>query len=443
MLPLVTLREMRDADERAVSTFGLEALIRRAGVAVGQEARRMLGSCYGARVAVLTGPGHNGDDGRAAAAWLVQRGARVTVLDARDSPDVISNVDLLIDAAFGSGGNRAYVAPLVESNVPVLAVDLPSGVNPDTGEVMGRPLTATVTLALGALKFAHVDGPGQSLVGDVRLARIGIEATSNCAVMEEVDLTQLLRRQFDEHKWMHALEIVAGSTFMPGAAALACRGALATGASMIRLHSVDVDTSQLELPEEVVRVPTLELDTRCRAAVVGPGIGGELPPAVLEELQHWRQPLVLDADGLRLETLDALGEPSQCILTPHDGEFARLMGRRPGVRRIEDARELARRTGATVLLKGPRTIVTTPSGEVRVVWSGTAQLATAGSGDVLSGVIGALAARGFPLADAAALGAELHGRASRDLEGYATASDVATSIAHYVTHVIAARSTTE
>ena len=428
MLPILSSAEMREADAREVARRGQAALVADAGTAVALTAKSMLGSCYGRRVAVIAGPGLNGADGRVAARWLSGRGARVRVLDVGREPAELVGYDLVIDAAFGLGCSRAYDAPRVGAT-PVLALDLVSGVDADTGRVFGRSLAADVTLALGALKYAHVAGPAAELAGEVRLATLSIPCTPRDGVIEDADLAGVVARSRDDHKWSHAVTVLAGSDLMPGAAALVCEGALAAGASMIRLASRgDVET--LSLPVEVVRTSEVAIDPRSRAVVAGPGLGEGAPAWLASRLATTRAPVVLDADGLDRELITRRNEESEWVLTPHAGEFARLGGATSS-NRLEDVRALAFATGCVVLLKGPRTIVAAPDGRARVVTAGTPALATAGSGDVLGGVIAALLAYGNDALSAAALGAHLHGRAGTRL------ADGASALPAEVTSVLA------
>jgi hydroxyethylthiazole kinase-like uncharacterized protein yjeF len=198
---------------------------------------------------------------------------------------------------------------------------------------------------------------------------------------------------------------------------------------MIRLVSRGDVASQVRVPPEVVHVKEQALDPRCRAVVAGPGLGKDAPAWLREGLSSARCPVVLDADGLDRAFIDDVApHDGSWVLTPHAGEFERLTGHPVGPDRIDDVRSLARATGCVVLLKGPRTVVADPNGALRVVTSGTVSLATAGSGDVLAGLIGATIARGHSPFEAAALAAHLHGRAGAALPPYATASEVATSI---------------
>jgi len=425
VLPILTSAQMRDADARAVAGLGVDALIAAAGTAAGLEARRLLGRCYGARVAVLVGPGLNGADGRVAAGWLRARGARVDLVSVEDQPRALTGFDLVIDAAFGLGCSRPYVAPAVAAGTKVLAVDLPSGVDADTGEVLGAPLRADVTLALGAFKLAHVTGEASGLAGELRFSGLGIVDDFVDGVVEDADLTGLVRGARDDHKWSHAVQALAGSPLMPGAAGLLARGALAGGASMIRLATRG-DVRTLDLPPEVVRVEAPDVDPRCRAVAAGPGLGPDAGAWLAGPLRSVSVPVVLDADGLDRDLLT--GESGQWLLTPHAGEFARLTGALLPSDRVSAVRALARDTRCVVLLKGPMTILADPAGTLRVVRSGTSALATAGSGDVLTGLIAATIARGHDALEAGALAAHLHGVAGSRLETYAPASELTAGV---------------
>ena len=428
MIPLLTTSQMREADVVATSSRGTDALVRAAGTAVALEAQRMLGSCYGSRVAVIVGPGLNGADGRVAARWLMDRGAKVRLVEVADQPSVLEGFDLVIDAAFGLGCTRAYDAPSVTPGTLVLAVDLPSGVDTDTGAVLGAPLRADVTVALGAMKPAHVDGESVAYMGEVRFAGLGIVRHFDDGVLDDGDLAQMIEVDRNDHKWDHAVQILAGSTQMPGAAELCVRGAIAGGASMVRLASRSSLSGQVSLPPEVVHATETSVDRRCRAVGAGPGLGEGAAEWLAERLDGVSVPVVLDADGLDRSLLrEAPSDDRRWVLTPHEGEFVRLTGEPLGSSRIAAVRALARDTGCVVLLKGPITLIAHPSGKLRVVRSGTAALATAGSGDVLTGLITASIARGHDPFTASALAAHLHGRAGAALSVYAPASDLAGS----------------
>jgi len=425
VIPILTSSQMRVDDARAVAERGVESLVNAAGTAVGFEAKRLLGFCYGARIGVITGPGLNGSDGKVAAAWLKARGARVDIIDVSLQPSLLRGYDLVIDAAFGLGCSRPYVAPKVAAGTKVLAIDLPSGVESDTGEILGSPLHADVTVAIGALKYAHVTGAGSNLVGELRFVGLGIVPVFSDGLIEDRDLGPLVVQGRDDHKWTHAVGALCGSSLMPGAAELVVRGALAGGASMVRLSSRGEVANQVRIPPEAVHANDAKVDPRCSSVVAGPGLGSEAVAWLHERLADVRVPVVLDADGLDRSLLpDQTRGEHRWILTPHAGEFARLIGGAIPTNRIEAVRALARETGCVVLLKGPTTILADPTGKLRIVRAGTPALATAGSGDVLSGLIAGAIARGNDTLSAGALSAHLHGRAGARLPVYGVASDI-------------------
>jgi len=434
MIPLLSAAVMRECDAREVARRGVDTLVREAGGAVAAQAQLMLSTLYGRRIAVLVGPGLNGADGRVAARLLTWRGCKVDTIEVANQPRELRGYDLIVDAAFGLGCTRDYLAPRVTPHTPVLAVDLVSGIDADTGAVMGEPLRADVTLALGALKYAHLDGPAAQLAGELRFAGLGIETPRDSALVTDCDLENYVRGRGDDHKWTHALSVLAGTPLMPGAAALVCHGALAAGASMVRLESRGKIARLVEIPPEVVRVRGAVVDPRSACVVAGPGLGTEAGPWLEERLCDLGIPSVLDADALSLEIV-SLAHRAPRILTPHVKEFERLAGVAPGTQRIAAVRRLAAETGCVVLLKGPVTLISSPEGHLRAVNAGTSALATAGSGDVLSGMIGAAIARGHDPLEAAALSAHLHGRAGALLAPFESAG----ALAPAVTRVLAER----
>jgi hydroxyethylthiazole kinase-like uncharacterized protein yjeF len=432
MRAVLTRDEMRAADAAALSAVTHDTLVERAGTAVGQAALGLLGGAYGRRVVVVAGKGSNGADGRVAAAFLARRGARVTVLDAGAAPGPVAPCDLVIDGAYGTGFRGSYDAPAVPAGAAVLSIDIPSGVDADTGAAPGTPFRADLTVTFAAYKPGLLQGAGPGFSGEVRVADIGIAlAPSAAGVLEDADIARWLpARPRQSHKWSTALGIAAGSVGMEGSAILCTRGALGAGAGMIRLGSPGDPAAPW--PTEAVRVSLertgwagtfLGATEKCRALVVGPGLGtDEATRAEVRDLiARVPQPLVIDADGLTAlgdvkaarELLARRAAPT--VLTPHDGEFARLAGSAPGDDRLAAARGLAAQLGVIVLLKGPLTAVASPLDgppDVLLSASGVPALATAGTGDVLSGVIGAFLARGVPAHRAAALGAHVHGRAA-------------------------------
>jgi hydroxyethylthiazole kinase-like uncharacterized protein yjeF len=426
MRPVLTVAEMNGVDARALETMSLDQLVARAGFAVAMEAVDMLDGAYGRRVAVIAGRGNNGADGRVAASVLRSRGARVRLV----TPDeeAIGPVDLVIDAAYGTGFRGTYEAPQVPEGTMVLAVDIPSGVEGDTGRASGSVLDASRTVTFVAAKPGLVQGEGVTLAGSVSVVDIGLPTGPAAIwVMEDADVADLVPpRGRQGNKWSAAVLVVAGSPGMTGAAALSTRAAYRTGAGMVRLGVPGGKLSDSPMSEAVgVSLESddwadqaLEAAGRCAAVVVGPGLGrSEATTAQVRALVAGSPvPVIVDADGLfalgELSDDGPIAARSTVVLTPHDGEYQRLMGEKPGDDRVAAARRLAAASGAVALLKGPTTAVAGVDGHVLLGMTGTPRLATAGTGDVLSGVIGALVSRGVDPHEAAALGAHVHGRAA-------------------------------
>lgn len=423
MIPVLTPAEMAAVD--AAAPEPVEVLIGRAGAAVARSAIRMLGGGYGRRVVVLAGPGNNGADGREAARLLARRGVRVVVHPLADLPARIVGADLVVDALLGTGARPGLVAPEVDADVPVLAVDLPSGADGLTGAADDGVIVADRTVTFAALKPGLLLHPAAGMAGEVEVADIGLDTSSARSwVLTDDDLASLVPgRPPDAHKWRSAVWVVAGSPGMTGAAHLAARGAQRAGAGYVRLSSPGVDDDPLRPTEAVgVSLPpegwagsVLADLERFSALVVGPGLGRSVDADVRRIVADAPCPIVVDGDALGALGADApdLLRPRRwaTVLTPHDGEFARLAGSAPGADRCAAARSLAATTGAVVLLKGQPTLVANPDGQLLVVTSGDARLATAGTGDVLAGIIGALVAQGVEPTSAAAGGAHLHGLA--------------------------------
>lgn len=466
MIPIVTPDEMRRVD--ASAPLSHDELVELAGSAVARSALRMLGGAYGRVVVVIAGKGSNGADGRVAARCLQSRGVHVRIIDAAECPERIdgvvrSPIDLVVDAAYGTGFRGTWRPPHV-GGIPVLAVDLPSGVDALTGETSGAVLRATRTVTLAALKPGLLAGEGRRLAGEVEVVGAdemglgdGVRAMATAHLVERRDVAAWLpQRAATDHKWRHAVRVVAGSPGMDGAARLACAAALRAGAGMVHVTS---PSGRLDgLPIEVVQRDLVQRDLvqrdgdghgdwaslvlddidRFAALVVGPGLGaGARPPDSIDALLgSCPIPAVVDGDALdalgRLAAPgSALGEratapmPATVLATPHDGEYERLAGQRPGLDRFAAARSLAARLGCTVLLKGPVTIVADPAGTALAVAEGDERLATAGTGDVLAGMAGALLAQGLDPLRAGAAAAWLHGRAGRTLPPHGMiASDV-------------------
>ena len=419
MIPITTPEEMRRVDEAAPEP--VEVLIDRAGGALARAAVDMLGGTYGRRVVVVAGPGNNGADGRAAARRLRSAGVRVVQVDALDSPAVLPPADLIIDAAFGTSLNRDYHAPGAGST-PVLAADIPSGVDGLTGAEVGRAVRAQRTVTFQALKPGLLLEPGRAAAGRVEVADIGLDVSAVAAHrVETADVAAWVPlRPAGAHKWQSACWVIAGSPGMTGAAHLAARAALRTGSGYVRL-STPGGAGHERAPTEAVQTVLpgdgwggqLDAD-RIAAAVLGPGLGRAQGPDVDAALAALGCPVVLDGDGLTSASSDAIrARSAPTVLTPHDGEFRGLTGAMPPLDRFAAVRELAASTGAIVLLKGPVTLVGDPAGRILAATAGDQRLATAGSGDVLAGMIGALLARGTAPLEAAAAAAHIHGLAAR------------------------------
>jgi hydroxyethylthiazole kinase-like uncharacterized protein yjeF len=429
VLPIVTPAEMADVD--AAAPEPVDVLIERAGAAVARAAVRVLGGTYGRRVVVLAGKGNNGNDGRAAARRLARLGAHVSVIDAVEAPPALPPCDLVIDAAYGTGFRGTFTAP-DPGMAAVLAVDIPSGVDGLSGAAGRGVMPADRTVTFAALKPGLLFPPGRELAGSVEVADIGLDVSAASAhLVQQADVAAWVpARPVGAHKWRAAVWVIAGSGGMLGAAHLSSRAAQRAGAGMVRLSSPGVPNDPAAptevvgraLPSSLWAAEALGDVERFHALIVGPGLGRAdvTATSVRELVAKARLPLLVDGDGLfalawssegAATVLAGRDEPT--VLTPHDGEFGLLCGAPPGRDRIAAARQLAADLACVVLLKGPTTVVAGPDGEVLVVTAGDERLATAGTGDVLSGIIGALLAQGVPALRAAAAGAWLHGQAGR------------------------------
>ncbi len=427
MIPIVTPEEMAAIDKAAPEP--VDVLIERAGSAVARAAREMLGGTYGRTVDVIVGKGNNGNDGRAAARRLAEHGVRIRMFDAADCPPQLPPADLVIDAAYGTGFRGEWRAPRVGA-APVLAVDIPSGVSGLTGEAGRGVLAADRTVTFAALKPGLLLGAGRNLAGEVEVVDIGLDTRrARAHLVEAEDVGRWWRpRPPTAHKWSRAVRVVAGSPGMTGAAHLSSGAAQRAGSGMVSLSTPGTDGSA---PQEVVRrrLPAFDwsgqvLDDlhRYHALVIGPGLGREAytVAAVRATAVAATVPTVIDGDGLFALAWDADGaapvihrRTSPTVLTPHDGEYGLLAGHRPDADRLQAARRLAADLRAVVLLKGPVTVVAAPGGAVLVVANGDARLATAGTGDVLSGILGTLLATGLDPFRAAAAAAWIHAEAAR------------------------------
>jgi len=443
--PLYTAAEMRAAEERYPGYPGSAGeLMERAGAAVAAEVLRAFPEAR--RIAAVCGGGANGGDGRIAARILRESGRDVVETD---DP---SNVDLVLDALFGTGFHgtprTGAVAPIERINVcgaPVVAVDLPSGVDASTGETAGAAVDADLTVTFHARKVGLVVAPGRFHAGRVVVADIGLEALPTAVVRgTPALLDRVPRRGARDTKFSSgSLLVVGGAPGTTSAAVLTATAAMRADGGYVTLA---VPAEALPVAEALALEPvkrgfewanaasSLRSDVaRASALAVGPGLGrsDEARALVRMLLESSSLPAVVDADGLF--GLEPVPRDAPTVLTPHAGELARLLDVEPAwvsAHRLEAASRAAERFGAVVLLKGADTIVRAPDGRTVVCDTGPPSLATAGTGDVLTGVVGTFLAKGLDAVDAAAAAAVAHGLAARAVPHQAglVASDVVAAL---------------
>jgi len=473
-----TAAQVRALDQAVIEGLGLPgiALMESAAHAVADAIRDRHAGDAARGVVVVCGAGNNGGDGYAIARWLAAWDFPVAIRALKEdlSGDAATNRDvcvamgiphrddlgepgLIVDAVFGTGLSRAVegryrdaLQAMEDHPAPVVAIDLPSGLHADTGAVMGVAIHAATTVTFGRLKPGLLAEPGVDYAGEVIVADIGLEAVGGDAIAEVPDAGDLAplwpHRDPGGHKTRSGhLLVVAGSAAMTGAAILACRGALAAGVGLCTLLATRRMLPRLAaLPPEVMVIPSGEGDhtaplpsgglERYTALAAGPGLGGgeALDSALGGWLQHlWetsRLPAIYDADAL---SCTAGGSVAPRVLTPHPGEAGRLLDASAAAvqaDRFGSAQRLAT-DGKVALLKGRNTLVAAEGHPISVNPENTPVLATGGTGDVLTGVVGALLARGVGARDTARLAAWVHGHAGRLLEAQSpvgwTAGDVA------------------
>jgi hydroxyethylthiazole kinase-like uncharacterized protein yjeF len=437
-----TADQVRAAEQRVFTRVPESRLMRIAAYAVANEVLALLGErtggTSGRRVGLLVGAGNNGGDALWAGAFLCRRGVSVTaVLLAPERAhaaglaafrraggrvgDSVAGADVVVDGIIGlsaKGSLRPDAAALVESvTAPIVAVDLPSGVDPDTGAADGPHVQATVTVTFGGRKPCHVVGPGAIASGRVRVVDIGIADDldePHAVVLDPEDVADAwpVPGPSDDKYSQGVTGIAAGSATYPGAAVLATGAAVLATSGLVRYAGATADVVRSRWPE-VVATGHIGDSGRVQSWVVGPGLGtGKAGREVLSDVLAAGVPVCADADAITLlagdPTLwDSRDPETPMVLTPHDREFARLAGD-VGPDRIAAARRAAARFHAVVLLKGHSTVVAAPDGRVLVNQSRSSWPATAGSGDVLSGLIGALLAAGEDPWLAAGCAAYLH-----------------------------------
>jgi hydroxyethylthiazole kinase-like uncharacterized protein yjeF len=452
VIPLYTAAEVRAAEEPLLDALPEGALMQRAATGLATVCLRLLGRAYGRRVALLVGTGNNGGDALFAGAQLAQRGARVAavLLDAgRAHPGglaavrraggrvltagpaataAIERADLVVDGLLGIGGRgglRPEAAALAEAAARgagiTVAVDVPSGVDADTGAVEGAAFPAMHTVTFGAVKRGLVVGDGRGAAGQVHLVDIGLGPFLPPATvfsLTDADAAACLEPPSagDDKYSQGVVGIVAGSATYPGAGVLCTGAALRTRPGLVRYAGTAADGVRAAWPEAVVTAGRPGDAGRVQAWVVGPGMGtDDAARSVLAEVLATDLPVLVDADALTMlaaEPALVRDRAAPTVLTPHDREFARFGGE-VGVDRIGAARRLAADLGCVLLLKGDATVVADADGTTFVNGTGTPWLATAGTGDVLAGIGGALLAAGLPAVEAAAVAAHLHGRAGQ------------------------------
>jgi hydroxyethylthiazole kinase-like uncharacterized protein yjeF len=451
MTGLFTAAQVRAAEQALMATLPPGTLMQRAATGLATVCLGLLGRASGVRVVLLVGSGDNGGDALFAGAVLAGRGAQVTavllapdrahagglaalrraggrVVSPEEGPTTLGRADLVLDGIVGIGGTgglRPDAVALVRSAAAgpglLVAVDVPSGVAADTGEVPGEAFPAQHTVTFGAVKTGLVVGEGRGYAGTVHLVDIGLEdhlGGPDAQQLTDADVAVHLEAPDagDDKYSRGVVGVIAGSATYPGAGVLCTGAALRTRPGLVRYAGTAADGVRAAWPEALVTSGRPGAAGRVQAWVVGPGMGtDEAARSVLAEVLATDLPVVVDADALTLvsQRRELVGQrTAPTVLTPHDREFARLFGE-VGTDRVAAARRGAADLGCTVLLKGDATVVADADGSTYVNGTGTPWLATAGTGDVLAGILGAVLATGVAPGPAAAVAAHVHGRAGQ------------------------------
>jgi hydroxyethylthiazole kinase-like uncharacterized protein yjeF len=460
MRGVYSVAQVRAAEDALLARLPDGALMARAATGLAVECTALLDRVYGAHIALLVGAGNNGGDALFAGAALARRGAQVRALllePARAhaggraalegaggrvvaaTPGELPGADLVVDGMLGIGGRgglRPDAAALAAAaaGTLIVAVDVPSGVDADTGAVEGDAVSADVTVTFGALKAGLLVAGGAERAGEVRLVDIGLAPElpeAQTLVLEAADVAALLREPGpeDDKYTRGVVGVVAGSAAYGGAGVLTTGAAASGGAGYVRYAGGAGDAVRTRFPNVVVHDDARPSELQVQAWAIGPGIGTDDDArGLLLDVLSSDVPVVVDADGISLLAADTSvvrGRSAATVLTPHDREFARIADG-PSADRLGSARAAAAELGATVLLKGNATVVAAPDGRAWINRTGTPWLATAGSGDVLTGLIGALLASGLEPPLAAAAGAFVHGVAGQlaAADGPPTSADV-------------------
>jgi hydroxyethylthiazole kinase-like uncharacterized protein yjeF len=450
VIGLYTAEEIRAAEAPVLAATPDGALMQRAATGLATVCAGLLGVVYGRRIVLLVGTGNNGGDALFAGTSLARRGARVSavLLDpdrahaagltalrraggrvraavTDSATSAIRRAELVLDGMLGIGGRgglRADAAELArlagEAAALTVAVDAPSGVDADTGAVEGTAFPAVHTVTFGAVKRGLVVGEGRGYAGEIHLIDIGLGPHLPAATAFQLTDADVAARlappsASDDKYSQGVVGVVAGSATYPGAAVLCTGAALRTRPGLVRYAGTAADGVRAAWPEAIVTEGRPRDAGRVQSWVVGPGMGtGDDARSVLAEVLAIDVPVVVDADALTMLASDpslVRDRAAPTLLTPHDREFARF-GAEPGPDRIGAVRRLAANLGSAVLLKGEATVVADAGGTAFVNATGTPWLATAGTGDVLAGIAGALLATGSDAGEAGAVAAHLHGR---------------------------------
>jgi len=450
--PVLTAAEMRAAEQKAMAEgVSVDALMARAGAAIAEAVWRIAGA---SEILVLCGPGNNGGDGYVAARLLKQRGAHVRLAAAApakaeaarraaglwDGPvealGEAHRAAVVVDALFGTGLTRPLeaaageaVARLCGSAQRRIAVDLPSGIATDDGAVLGPVPQFDLTIALGALKPSHLLLPAAQLCGQIAVADIGLGAIE--ARLHRIVRPSLAAPTHGANKYSRGkLLVLAGD--MPGASRMAALAGQRSGAGYVELLGAEGDDAPHALVRRAWSASALA-DDRIAAIVVGPGLGRDRRARdCLDAALGAGKPLLLDADALTLIGRSRHRRMAGHVMTPHWGEFVRLFGDSKQDR-LTQARAAARTSGAIVLLKGADSIVAHPDGRAALAPLAPSWLASAGTGDVLAGIIGGLLANGWEPFEAAQAGLWLHAEAARLAGPMLIADDLVTRLPMAVT----------
>jgi len=460
---------IREAEAPLLASLPDGALMRRAAYGLASaiigELTARTGGVAGRRVCAVVGSGDNGGDALWAATFLRRRGAAADAIllkperthqkglaafrkaGGRIVEKVAAGTDLVIDGVVGISGSgplrpdAAEVFEAVDAKaIPIVAVDIPSGIDVATGAITGPAVRAALTVTFGGLKPVHALAD----CGRVHLVDIGLDLPETDVVgFEAADVAARwpVPGPHDDKYTQGVTGVMAGSSTYPGAAVLCTGAAVAATSGMVR-YAGSAHSEVLAYWPEVIASPTPAAAGRVQAWVVGPGLGtDETGAGALWFALDTDLPVLVDADALTILAAHpdiVSGRRAPTLLTPHAGEFARLAGAPPGDDRVGATRKLADALGVTVLLKGNVTVIAEPGGRVYLNPAGQSWAATAGSGDVLSGMIGALLAAGLPVVEAAAAGAFVHARAAALSAADPGPGDAPTSASRIVPHIRAA-----